>query len=252
MSLTLNMVGGGGGGLKATDALLRVQAPAGSTVTISKGTTTKTDLGHENADDNTVYDYYFIIHQSQFDSVNPWTVTATLSGDTASDTIIIDTADEYDLILNYILYVVKDGTLQSGITFTAKNGSAEQQTGFYRYMSSGNTGSVAYASIPNFSKYSSITFELYDSSGQCYNLASNVPSFGVSTNVPTVDAGSGTVSGYTAYKKMSIGENSYITKATYTLDISSAASTAQYLAMGVCGTASFSGSLRIKNFYLSP
>ena len=103
MSLTLNMVGGGGGGLKSTDALLRVQAPAGSTVTISKSTTTKTDLGHENADDHTVYDYYFIIHQSQFDGVNPWTVTATLNGETATDTIIIDAADEYDLVMAYLV-----------------------------------------------------------------------------------------------------------------------------------------------------
>lgn len=102
MSLTLNM-SGGGGKLLSTDALLRVQAPANSTVTIIKGTVAKTDLGHENADDHTVYDYYFIIHQSQFDSVNPWTVTATLGADSSSDTIIIDAADEYDLTLSYRL-----------------------------------------------------------------------------------------------------------------------------------------------------
>ena len=95
------MLGGGGGGITTTDAILRVQAPAGSTVTINKGTVTKTDLGHENADDNSVYDYYFIIHASQFDSQNAWTVTATLSGDTASDTIIIDSANEYDVMLRY-------------------------------------------------------------------------------------------------------------------------------------------------------
>lgn len=108
MSLTLNMVGGGGGGLSATDALLRVQAPAGSTVTISKGTTTKTDLGHENALDPTVYDYYFIIHQSQFDSQNAWTVTATDGNITQSDTVVIDAADEYDLVFTWI-YAFKYG-----------------------------------------------------------------------------------------------------------------------------------------------
>lgn len=100
---------GGGASLKATDALLRVQAPAGSTVTITKGSVSKTDLGHENADDHTVYDYYFIIHQSQFDSVNPWTITATLGEDTASDTIIIDTADEYDVELSYVFYLFRSG-----------------------------------------------------------------------------------------------------------------------------------------------
>ena len=123
MSLTLNMVGGGGGGLSATDALLRVQAPAGSTVTITKGTTTKTDLGHENALDTTVYDYYFIIHQSQFDSVNPWTVTATLGTQTASDTVVIDAADEYDVTLVYRLWIYQSGVGQVQTLGYARSGS---------------------------------------------------------------------------------------------------------------------------------
>lgn len=92
---------GGGGGLQDTDALLRVQAPAGSVVTITKGGMTKTDHGHENALEPTVYDYYFIIHQSQFDSVNPWTVTAVLGATTYTDSVIIDSADEYDIQLSW-------------------------------------------------------------------------------------------------------------------------------------------------------
>ena len=127
MSLTLNMVGGGGGGLAATDALLRVQAPAQSTVTITKGAVTKSDAGHENADDHTVYDYYFIIHQSQFDSVNAWTVTATDGTDTATDTVIIDAADEYDVALNYYFWLYKDGvmetTVSGGLTAAATGGT---------------------------------------------------------------------------------------------------------------------------------
>lgn len=130
MSLTLNMVGGGGGGLKATDALLRVQAPAGSTVTITKGTTTKTDLGHENADNHTVYDYYFIIHQSQFDSVNAWTVTATLGTQIATSVVLIDLADEYDLVLSYLLpagyqqveYLESTGTQYINLNYVFSHG----------------------------------------------------------------------------------------------------------------------------------
>lgn len=100
MSLVLNMVGGGGS-FTATDAILRVQAPANSIVTISKGATTKTDLGHENKDRPTTYDYYFIIHQSQFDSVNAWTVTATRGTESNSTTIIINASDEYDVSIGY-------------------------------------------------------------------------------------------------------------------------------------------------------
>ena len=94
---------GGGGGLTDSDAILRVQAPAGSTVTISKGSTTKSDQGHENADNPSIYDYYFVIHQSQFDSVNPWTVTATKDIGVDSETVIIDDNVEYNITLNPIL-----------------------------------------------------------------------------------------------------------------------------------------------------
>lgn len=100
MSLVLNMIGGGGS-FSPTDAILRVQAPSNSTVTISKGGTTKTDYGHENANRPTIYDYYFIIHKSQFDGVNPWTVTATRGSDSNSTTIIINASDEFDLSLSY-------------------------------------------------------------------------------------------------------------------------------------------------------
>lgn len=93
--------GGGEGGITSTDAILRVQAPAGSVVTISKGSTEKTDEGHINADDNTKYDYYFIIHQSQFDSVNPWNVTAVLGTKTSTKTIVVDSSNEYDLVIVY-------------------------------------------------------------------------------------------------------------------------------------------------------
>lgn len=107
--MIFNMVGGGSGGLKATDAILRVIAPAESTVTITKNGVSKSDAGHENAIDPTLFDYYFIIHSSQFDSVNPWTVTATLGSESSSDTIVIDSADEYDVELSYSYWIFKSG-----------------------------------------------------------------------------------------------------------------------------------------------
>lgn len=139
---------GGAVGLKSTDALLRVQAPANSTVTISKGTVTKTDLGHENADDHSVYDYYFIIHQSQFDSVTPWTVTAIRDEDSATGTIIVDAADEYDVILNYNLVIFDYG--QTDYTFSGVKSSSvgaiaisidgDHISASYRYAETTGTG----------------------------------------------------------------------------------------------------------------
>lgn len=107
--------GAGGGHLNDTDALLRVSAPAGSIVTITKGSTVKSDHGHENALDSNFYDYYFIIHQSQFDSENPWTVTATLGQDSASDTVTIYLPDEYDVILQYRFMLYNNGNFYTSL-----------------------------------------------------------------------------------------------------------------------------------------
>ncbi len=150
---------GGGGGLQDTDALLRVQAPAGSVVTITKGATTKTDQGHENADDNTVYDYYFIIHQSQFDSVNPWTVTATLNGDTASDTIVINAAEEYNMTLEYVLWLFKDGDTCDEITGGWTNRWSTAGTVQSNALYCGSNANIQTVNKIDISGYSKLVFE---------------------------------------------------------------------------------------------
>ena len=134
-----NMVGGGGG-LSATDAILRVIAPAGSVVTISKGVVSKSDQGHENASDNTLYDYYFIIHASQFDNVNPWTVTATLGTQSISESITIASANEYDVVISYTLHLVINGVMQDGnfVPMALKSTSDSSSTAGTPSVSSGS------------------------------------------------------------------------------------------------------------------
>lgn len=97
--MIFNMVGGGSGGLKATDAVLIVSVPTGSTVTATKsGVTLTPTMWVQNAD-NTLDTAIFSVKASTFDS-NPWTVTATLNGDTASDTVVINSAKEYSMELS--------------------------------------------------------------------------------------------------------------------------------------------------------
>lgn len=130
---------GGGGGLQSTDAILRVIAPAGSTVTISKGGVSKSDQGHENAADNTLYDYYFIIHASQFDST-AWTVTATKGSQSIYKTVVINSPDEYDVTLAYTLWIVKNGVSQVGnFTLGAKRNSDSSATATTPPISYGST-----------------------------------------------------------------------------------------------------------------
>lgn len=235
---------GGGGGLSPTDAILRVQAPAGSTVTISKGAVSKSDAGHENADDNTVYDYYFIIHASQFDSVNPWTITGTLGTKVTTSTIIINAAKEYDIALDYHVYLIQNGTVN--VAFTISGGSIASGTNYATYNSGGNAGRVAYYPVDVTHK-SILSITIYNSTGQSY-APTTTPSIGIATSAPTVDVDTGEISWYAAYKKITTND-SYIQAGTYTVDIS-AFSGMMYIAMAVCGTRNWSGQLNISNFWL--
>lgn len=101
---------GGSGGLSASDAILVVTVPTGSTVTATKGGVTMTSTIWVTAADPTLDCAIFAISASLFDDVNPWTVTATLGTDTASDTVVIDDNKEYDLELSYGQYLFKAGT----------------------------------------------------------------------------------------------------------------------------------------------
>ena len=122
MSLTLNMVGGGAGGgsFDVTDAVLRVQAPVGSTVTITKGAVVKTGIGFVNAADPSVSDYYFIIKQSEFNST-AWTVAASLSGQSASSSIVINESKEFNVALSYRIYLVQNGVINTSLSTWSTN-----------------------------------------------------------------------------------------------------------------------------------
>ena len=111
MSLVLNMVGGGsgGGGPSASDAILTVTVPTGSTVTMTKGGVTLTPTMWVRAADNTLDCALFVIQSSLFDSQNAWTVAASLSGDSASDTITIDSNEQYEMVLTYAYYLFRAG-----------------------------------------------------------------------------------------------------------------------------------------------
>ena len=119
MSLVFNMVGGGsggGGGPSASDAILTVTAPAGSTVTAVKGGVTLTPTMWVQAADPTLDCALFVISPSLFDSQNAWTVTATRGTDTASDTVTISENKQYDVELYYTWYLYHQGDTCDSIT----------------------------------------------------------------------------------------------------------------------------------------
>lgn len=99
-----------GGGLSDSQALLAVRVPSGSTVTATKGseTLTPTMWVSDSSPDQEIA--LFTFKPSQFDSTNPWTVTATNGTLTASDTVLIASNKEYELELSFQLVLFENGT----------------------------------------------------------------------------------------------------------------------------------------------
>lgn len=247
---------GGGVGLKDTDAVLRVIAPAGSVVTISRGGVSKSDNGHENASDNTLYDYYFIIHQSQF-SATAWTVTATLGTQSINDTIVIDSAYEYDVVLSYTLWLVKNGVAQDGAfiavgkmpssevsgTPTAPSiSSASNYIQIGLSASSGTGCGIAY--LPNKYDLSKYTSARIIGTGQCaFDLQANL-GFSAWTQIGTYQAD------YRLIREgiMSQNSSSY-SSVDKTIDISSLTDVA-YVGFNCTKASSQSTHIRIIDMYL--
>lgn len=120
---------GGGGGPTAADAILTVTAPAGATVTATKGGTSLTPTLWTAAADATQECALFVISSAQFDATTPWTVTATSGTDTATDTVTIDSNKQYYLWLSFGHYLYRNGD-----EFTSRTGGwawANAGTGTY-------------------------------------------------------------------------------------------------------------------------
>lgn len=170
MSLTLNMVGGGGK-LKGTDAVLVVTVPTGSTVTATKGGTTLTPTMWVKAADQTLDCAIFSIPASKFDSTTPWTVTATLGTDSASDNVTIDSNKQYDLEIIYQLYIIKNGLFVNGFSFPKPLRSGytvsitQNVNGYLRVEQSTMQSQGAATNQIDLSTYSTLSVEAYSSSG---------------------------------------------------------------------------------------
>ena len=129
--MIFNMVGGGGGSLKNTDAVLIVSVPTGSTVTATKGGVTITPTIWVQNADNAYDTAIFIVKESTFDE-NAWTVTATLGADSASDTVVINSNKEFEIILDYTYYLFRNGQ-----EYTSRTGGWEQKDWSSSYYTAG-------------------------------------------------------------------------------------------------------------------
>lgn len=177
MSLVFNMVGGGGGSIKDTDAILIVTVPTGSTVTMTKGGVTLTPTMWVQAEDNTLDCALFVIAPSMFDAVNAWTVTATLDPDLeTSTTVLITTNREYEVELRYLFYLYRRGNQCTSVTGGWSNshggGSGVKMNTdnieIYQVATSGRGASVYSTNKIDFTDFSTIHFIFTNSAASTY------------------------------------------------------------------------------------
>lgn len=101
-----------GGGFSNTDALLHINAPTGSTVTLSKGGVTVKVLTSSDAFpnvDGVTSDYYYSVTSANYGT---WTISISLNGDTVSDTVSVSETRQYDVIIDYKHYIFRSGVGQ--------------------------------------------------------------------------------------------------------------------------------------------
>lgn len=233
---------GGGGGLSVNAAILHVQAPTGSTITLSKNNVVVKVLGpeksHVNADNPANADWYYSVSSSNYGT---WTVTATLSGVTGSDTVTIDSNEQYDLNVRFGLFIVKDGDLKATI-LSRTSGITDKVSGG-RYIvsktSSGDRVNIQYGMFDLVGKgYTKLVLVFNELSG-----TGDIRDTGFEIyNSP--DSSSRVAAYYHAIN------TKYYTETTWQIDISSLPKTLS-VKFGQFGNYSGTWTMKIKDFYFT-
>ena len=242
--MIFNMVGGGGGSLKNTDAVLIVSVPTGSTVTATKGGVTITPTIWVQNADNTLDSAIFSIPSSTFDA-NAWTVTATLGADSASDTIVINSNEEFEMELSYGFFLYNKGTIETsvsgGLSNAYSSGASPTRTAesTYYYVQGvgsggmGSNGTVATINAINLTNYSSLVGKLYDITINSCSIA-----------IGATSSRSSSVSNFTAKATASVNGSE-----TLTVDISGLTGN-YYIAFGGGGGASKTWEFKLSELVL--
>lgn len=114
---------GAGGGLSLKEALLHVNAPLGSIINFKKNNiiikTLEPGKAIPNIDGKTA-DYYFSVSAQNYGT---WTVTSTFDGDTETEDVQVAASQQYDVVITYAYYIIKNGVYQNGREFQSYYGT---------------------------------------------------------------------------------------------------------------------------------
>lgn len=190
--------GGSGGAIKPENAILVVTVPTGSTVTAVKGSISQTPTMWVSGTYPDQDIALFVFTPAQFDSVNPWTITATDGVLTASDTVLITSNKEYEITLYFYLYLFNNGIMETTVSggmqatkISGNNGTYSLETvdtnlvAKAQYTSGGNGLSIWYGTVNtiDLSNYSTLKIKI---SSAIYPVFQNwYGKIGVNTTMPT-------------------------------------------------------------------
>ena len=236
-------VNNSGGGLSNLNAILCVTVPQGSTVTATKSNFMLTPtLWTQNAD-ATLETAIFTIIPSYFDA-NPWTITCTSNGQTSTGSVIINSAEYYEVVLSFNYYFIKNGELldDNWVIHQGSSSSANiypQPNLDYVLFDTGGNIAVAFATTNSYDITQYTKLQMTVSAGRSYYTATKAPCIAVDTRQPT---GSGTSASLTnlTHRTMLNGSTGNIQSNTYILDISSLTGN-YYVGVTLAGSSQFSG-----------
>lgn len=223
-------------------AVLSIDAPIGSTVTVSQGSFSK--VLRKPIEISTYFSrYFYLVTPSRFGS---WTVTATDGTNTISETVSVTENKEYDVVLRYRIYLIQNGvaiitpTLAQFLTPTTTSGK-------YFLEVDGNTSAIATFAVDVTNKQSIV---LSVGTGSRSWAQSQVPAIGISDSVPSISSSDGVVNSYILYKKLKGDSSSLlaIPEGDYTLDFS--ATGTKYVWVSCASTSNGHGYLYIPDFYI--
>ena len=141
---------------------------------------------------------------------------------------------------------IESGTIIT--PFTVSGGSISSGSSYAQFSSGGNYYQIAYAPI-NLSPFN--TLEIVLAAGGPSFTNDYIPAFGVTREVPTLDASGNITVATLAIQKFPLEQYTYITAGTYTADIS-ALSGNGYVFLTISGASSLpdsTGIMNIVDFY---
>lgn len=209
----------GSGGIPGNWAVLVARIPSGSTVTATKGGVVLTPMMwvSETYPDQDIA--LFVFTPAQFDSVNPWTITATDGTNTASETVLITTNKEYEVVIDYDVLLIRNGVLKQELHIDRPANYYTQETGYVKLSSATEYVSVFSNENPiDLTRFNTLTITtIGGGSGYVYGKC---PLICIGSSRPTSPTGyANAIQNITAYTMLSNTAHT-IPNNTYTLDIS--------------------------------